>query len=358
MLRFKSLTTINDKNRNSSIDIFRSFAILSVVIFHYHHLRFGYLGVDLFFLISGLLVGGLLTKEFATGKKINFFRFFLQRGFKIWPSYYFFLLLGTIVAIILYSDSHPGEIITLQDCKRYIFFYQNYTGLPFHWSFDHVWSLCVEEHFYIFLPVMFIFIQRIYKGEKKVQLLFALVIATIIAGTIFKHLSLYFTHSKDTFSATHNRIDSLSWGVLLNLIITYTGEKLRNFRFLPVAFIIGLILFSVSIYIFIFHKTFLYERIWFRSIVSISFFLMVLGIYYLDFSKLAPLRIIAYYSYNWYLWHQVFVIYIADKLGYTNTGFFVYMLTTFLMAVLATTLIEEPFLAKRKTVLNRIFSKA
>ena len=64
MTRLKAFQTVNNKDRISSVDIFRSLAIISVVIFHFNHqLPFGFLGVDLFFLISGLLVGGGINKR-------------------------------------------------------------------------------------------------------------------------------------------------------------------------------------------------------------------------------------------------------------------------------------------------------
>lgn len=112
MSRLKVFQIINNTKRISSVDIFRSVAIITVVIFHFNHqLPYGYLGVDLFFLISGLLVGGLLTKDFESGNKINFFYFFLQRGFKIWPSYYAFLLFGSLIAIYFYKTIDSDQII-------------------------------------------------------------------------------------------------------------------------------------------------------------------------------------------------------------------------------------------------------
>ena len=61
----ESIKILRSANRNSTIDVFRAVAIIIVVIYHYGELiPFGYIGVDLFFVISGLLVGGLLTKAF------------------------------------------------------------------------------------------------------------------------------------------------------------------------------------------------------------------------------------------------------------------------------------------------------
>jgi peptidoglycan/LPS O-acetylase OafA/YrhL len=358
MIRLKVFQTINNTDRISSVDIFRSLAIISVVIFHFNHqLPFGFLGVDLFFLVSGLLVGGLLTKEFESGNKINFFKFFLQRGFKIWPSYYAFLLFGGLIAIYFYSTTNSDQIIPLWDLKRYLFFYQNYTGLPFHWSFDHVWSLCVEEHFYVLLPIMFLIIQHFIKDKYKIKTLFLFVILTIVGGIIFKHISYFFTNSQDTYSATHNRIDALAWGVLLNLIITYYGEKIKSLMVTFFAFASGLFIFIAALYFQVSYDNVLFAKIYFHSIIPLSFFLMLLGLYYVNFSKLKPLRFIAYYSYNWYLWHPIFVIFLTKHMGNTALGLLTYLVTTFLIAVFATVFIEEPFLRKRKVVLDKIFTK-
>ena len=357
--RFKSLKafqSINTPGRNSSVDIFRSIAIIAVVVFHFNHtLPFGYIGVDLFFVISGLLIGGLLTKDFKSGKDINFFKFFLQRGFKIWPSYYAFIFIGTLIAICLYRVLSPDLIIPLWDMKRYLFFYQNYTGGPFHWCFDHVWSLCVEEHFYIMLPILFLIIQNFIKPESRLKALFIFVVLTIIAGILFKNFSFYFTHSKDTYSATHNRIDALAWGVLLNLIISYHSEKIKSFQVKIISFVAGVLLFVIALWAFIHFNNVIFQKIYFHSLLPLSFFLMLLGSYFIDFTKLKPLRFIAYYSYNWYLWHPLFVVFITHYMGDTKGGLTVYLVFTFIVAVIATILIEETVLSKRKTVIEKIF---
>jgi peptidoglycan/LPS O-acetylase OafA/YrhL len=358
MPKLKVFEIISTPSRISSVDVFRSIAIVSVVLFHFNQqFAFGYLGVDLFFLISGLLVGGLLIKEFERAEKINILHFFLQRGFKIWPSYYFFLLLGNMMAFLFYDKTSPAEIIPLWDSKRYLFFYQNYTGLPFHWSFDHVWSLCVEEHFYILLPIMFFIVQYFVQDKHKTKALFTFVILTIIAGIVFKHFSYFLTNSKDTYSATHNRIDALAWGVLLRLIITYRSEKIKATSFMFFAIGLGFSIFVSAIYFKIIYENILFNKIYFHSLIPFSFFLILLGFYYTDFSMIKPLRIIAYYSYNWYLWHPIFVVFITKKIGNTITGLLIYLIGTFIVAFVATILIEETFLNKKKVILDKIFNK-
>lgn len=361
-MKLEAIRIINSSSRISSVDIFRSIAILSVVIWHFNGniLPYGFLGVDLFFVISGLLVGGLLTKEFSQGNKIRFFKFFLQRGFKIWPSYYAFILLGSCLAIFFYRDLDPDQIIPIWDLKRYLLFYQNYTGAPYHWSFDHVWSLCVEEHFYILLPILFLIVQYFIQEKYRIKALFIFVILTIVAGIIFKNMAFFLTNSQETQSATHNRIDALAWGVLLNLLIQYGGDWLRSAKTKFFALTTGLLIFIMAMYFILTNDTqsygaLLYRKIYFHSIIPVAFFLLLLGAYFMDFSKFKVLRFIAYYSYNWYLWHVLFVVILKKQLGDGFAGLTVYLFVTFIIAVIATIGIEEVFLKKRKVILNKLF---
>lgn len=111
-MKLRSLVVLNSAERISSIDVFRGFAILPVVFFHFHNfLPYGLLGVDLFFVISGFLVGSILIKQYKEDKRIGFFRFILQRGFKIWPSYYSFLLVGSLLAFLFYRYDKPDFLI-------------------------------------------------------------------------------------------------------------------------------------------------------------------------------------------------------------------------------------------------------
>ena len=355
-MKLKSIEIIESKSRISSVDIFRGFAILPVVLFHFNNtLPFGYLGVDLFFVISGLLVGSILITQYKSRNKINFFQFVLQRGFKIWPSYYSFFIFGTILGMVLLEGSPKWEVFRWgKDLFRYLFFYQNYTGKPFHWSFDHVWSLCIEEHFYILLPILFIITAIIFRNNFRMLLLG--ICGLIFSGIIFKFFSYYFMPDFETYSATHTRIDSLGWGVLLGLLVNYYEEFLfKRKKQLVLLFIGGLILFFANILLLEHLHGKFYKSTIFHTVAPFCFFLMILGLYYKDFSKWKVIRFIAYYSYNWYLWHPIFVLIVIKYFGVNWYALVIYLLLSFITAVIFTIFVEENFLRWRNPILQKFF---
>lgn len=328
--------------RNSAIDIFRSLAILAVVFYHYNSiLPYGYIGVDLFFVISGFLVGGIAIKRF-NNNDLNYPTFVLERGFKIWPSYFFFFIVAEILTTCFLPASNHVES---WDLKRFVFFYQNYTGTPVPYSFAHVWSLCVEEHFYLILPAIFIFLLWI-----KSRHLFTVLILGIAIGIIFKVLTLYFTHSKETYAATHVRIDGLTWGVLLNAVLVYKRKLFDSMCNLK-TFFIGLIVFISTIVVEANTTFVFFHKVIFHSILPLAFALMLLGVYKVNF-KIKPLQYIARHSYNWYLWHPVVFVFCSYFLGLNFLSFIIYLVVSFLMAIVATEVIEKPFLKLRTSVIS------
>jgi len=349
-MQLKSLKVLSSDTRNSSIDVLRGVAIITVVLYHFNTLLpYGQLGVDLFFVISGLLIGGILLKDYDKG--INFPRFFLQRGFKIWPSYYFFLIAANIIAYLFFRNFSSDQYIPLWDLKRYLFFYQNYSGLPFHRTFDGVWSLCVEEHFYIMLPIFLIVLKKMNANKR---MLLASIFFVIILGILFKVLSLYLTRSKDTFAGTHNRIDALAWGVLLAFIIRHYPDFLKRKALL---FLAGL---AVIIFTIAFDATtgsVFFQKVMLHTLIPIGCFLVAGGVYFLETTRLKLIRFIAYYSYNLYLWHPVVRPPIEYYMGYTWISFIVYCFFSFCLAMLSTILIEETVLKYRSRTINFIFNK-
>ena len=99
-------------SRNQSLDVLRGIAILLVLGRHFNYFplwrQAGWIGVDLFFVLSGFLISGLLFQEYKNTGKLDVRRFILCRGLKIWPSYYL-LILATMLfyVFIARASEHP-----------------------------------------------------------------------------------------------------------------------------------------------------------------------------------------------------------------------------------------------------------
>lgn len=344
----KSVEVLNDPKRSVAIDFYRGIAVIAVVLFHFDSfLPYGYLGVDLFFVISGFLVGGILVEKYNRGS-INYKQFLLQRSLKIWPSFYFFLLVGNIIAYFLYKESNPSSYIPLNELKRYLLFYRNYTGIPEHWNFDHVWSLCIEEHFYLFFPIILSLALLLVKPSNCI--LYIVCFLMIGTGLLSKLLMLNFTNGKDTYAATHNRIDALAYGVLLYLII-YHWKKLNQKKWIG---LLGLALLTAAILIDFWSKDIFFNKVIFHSIIPLFFSMIILGTFHFSFKNTYFIRFISYYSYNIYLWHPLLIFFIYNKIGINFEGLIVYLASSFLIAFMATITVEEYFLKHRKNIIDKI----
>ncbi len=146
--------------RNKRLDILRCVAVL-LVLGHHGFMEglwreVGWTGVDLFFVLSGFLISGLLFNEYKKTGGINLRRFFIRRGFKIYPAFWA-MLLGSVLIAFAYHKHFYGAYWLHE-----VLFIQNY--LPGIWR--HTWSLAVEEHFYIVLPLLLLAMCRLSKNRK------------------------------------------------------------------------------------------------------------------------------------------------------------------------------------------------
>ena len=182
------------------LDGLRAIAFLLVFAFHTDYLQFGWVGVSLFFVLSGFLITGILLdmkKTLAT--KDYFFKFYGRRFLRIFPLYYFYLALMTALAIWLFSISYrPLYMQIFLDQVWYAIFYVYdffFGTIAFNYSFflDHFWSLSVEEQFYIFWPLLILLIpekslKKLFLGFIALGLIFRIVFLFVYSAGVFRFL--------------------------------------------------------------------------------------------------------------------------------------------------------------------------
>jgi peptidoglycan/LPS O-acetylase OafA/YrhL len=165
------------------------------------------LGVDTFFLISGFLITYLLLTEKQEHSRINIGKFYIRRALRIFPLYYLSILIAPIL-IFLLKREHP-------DYLPNIFFLNNFWALKtetWDFPFAHLWSICIEEHFYLFWPWLIAFIPT-----KRLPTLFTLLILFSIAYRGYAYM-VYPKAYYHLYLHTFSRIDVMVIGAFLAYI--------------------------------------------------------------------------------------------------------------------------------------------
>ncbi|MFO0653193.1 MAG: acyltransferase [Polyangiales bacterium] len=226
------MSAVGTRERLQSLDVLRGIAIVLVLshhlqrcpptvspivraVFDVAHLG-GWIGVDLFFVLSGFLVSGLIFREHVARGSFQPARFLIRRGFKIYPAFYVLLL-------VTLFDLEDRINISTANLWGEVFFLQNYLGA----IWNHTWSLAVEEHFYLLLSALLFAWSRRRATNPFAGLVWLtplvmfVTLALRLASCIRGHAP-YQTHW-----ATHFRVDSLLFGVLLSWLFHYQPEALR-----------------------------------------------------------------------------------------------------------------------------------
>jgi peptidoglycan/LPS O-acetylase OafA/YrhL len=332
--------------RIKGLDLLRGIAILGVLVRHSEMqnklMLVGGYGVDLFFVLSGFLVSGLLFREYKEKGSTSIGRFLVRRGFKIYPAFYIYLLVTVLIDTFYFHHPPPFSNILTE-----ALFWQSY-GVPLRF---HTWSLSVEEHFY-FILALFIFLSVKFKWLSNVKFMLTAIIGFILLIVAFRlQFCLKHYDNPQPFFGTHMRADGLFMGVLLSYVWHFIPEvilKLQKMRFTLLA--IALLLISHIFYV-------LPESM---MMVSVGYNMMHLGFALLIIFVADPLNeslskkyktlnyislmvcFIGVNSYSIYLWHLVVKDFVTVQSLWVNT--IVFFIGAITIGVLSSLLIENNFM--------------
>ena len=361
------------------IDGLRALAVLPVVFFHanFKHFEGGFVGVDIFFVISGFLITQLIINDLEKNN-FNIFSFYTRRARRILPILFFVIFISIVFAVFLMNPTqlnlYVNQVFSVILFISNFFFWQN-TGY-FDPSTEiqpllHTWSLAVEEQFYIFFPIFLLFVFKFFRKKIFFIIIFISILSLLLAqiGGNFKlkNISLFYPFLNLPFdffwqagSANFYLPFGRAWELLIGSLIAIKFKKINNDNqnYCNFFSLIGLSLIIFSIF-------FYSKRIQYPSIYTIIPCLgTALIIMYtnkktvlfkiLTFKPLIQLGLI---SYSFYLWHQpIFsfsrIHYGADLSISNSLGLIIISL---ILSLLSWKYIEQPFRNKKKVNDNSFF---
>ena len=238
-------------------DILRSLAILLVMLVHLPLnatpgllvtvREYGWLGVDIFFVLSGYLIGTQLFKEVTRTGAVDFKSFYLRRAFRIFPA--FFVVLGLYALIPVLRDN-PA----MQPLWKFATFTVNLGFDPREGNaFSQAWTLAVEEQFYLVLPLLVLLLYKRIGTGCMLSLAGLLTLAGIVlryaiwdiqVGTLVaegQFRPAFATYLRDVYYPTYMRLDGLLFGVVLAAARFFKPELCRRYLSPKITISLGLI---------------------------------------------------------------------------------------------------------------------
>ena len=257
------------KKLGPEIDGLRSIAVLSVVLYHaqisisnIHPFKGGFIGVDIFFVISGYLITSIILRELIHKGNFSFKSFYQRRVRRILPALLFVMLVSIPFSWIYI---YPLDLIEYSESILYSLgfgsnFYFHYSGLEYGSPesllkpFLHTWSLSVEEQYYVLFPIILFVVFRYFRKGLFYFLLLSFIISLVLADWGSKN------YPSSTFYFLHARIWELICGSLIAYFEIKLGKRSENKILCNTLPVLGLFLIFFSIFYFdnkIFHPSFI-----------------------------------------------------------------------------------------------------
>jgi peptidoglycan/LPS O-acetylase OafA/YrhL len=365
------------QNKYNGLDHLRALAILIVLLYHYCKLfphpewteilgSFGWVGVDLFFVLSGFLIASQLFEGIKENNNVNLREFYFKRFFRIIPAYLTVVLL--YFAVPMFKEREG-----LAPLWKFLTFTQNIgLDLKTQRAFSHAWSLCIEEQFYLLFPLMLFGLTFIRKRKVMLWGLLVLFLGTALLRLLSWNLfvapleddpSFGLNWSKYLYYPTYNRLDSLLVGVGLAAVSKFLPKTKQFFDRNYFIFLIAGLLFISVAYIISKEQASFNASIFGFSLVALAFGCITAAALspncFLYKYRSRVTWFIALLSYSTYLLHKGIIHLTQDFCNErglppdSSPVFWFSILTTFVAAAGLYLLIERPFMKLRIFLLRK-----
>ena len=337
-----------------AIDGLRTVAVLSVLIYHFNPawLPGGYLGVGMFFTLSGYLITANLMRSYRRGKGLGLPTFWLRRFRRLVPAVA--LMLVTVLLLTIFFD-----LPKLGENARFslssLFYVNNWhviaEGQSYfdrfagHAPLDHMWSLSVEEQFYLFWPLVLFVLLKLTGGKRA-----PLVVSTLVLAAVsFGWMAFLFNTGSDA-TRVYEGTDSRAGGILLGATLAIALTNAQGYHIPPrlltiPAALLGVLGIAVLFWLLPDYSPHLYNwGLLALSAASVAVITAALDKRTLTskFFGLTPLRWIGERSYGIYLWHLPAIVFIPQWENLPWAHPVLVTVVAIALAHISWTLVEDP----------------
>lgn len=344
------------------VDGLRAVAVLPVILFHAGFERFdgGYVGVDVFFVVSGYLITGIIYGEILKGS-FSIAHFYERRARRILPALF---CVSVVCLIFAWFWMLPNEFEILSESLiavnlfvANIYFWQSldyFAGPAEMQAFLHTWSLAVEEQFYFFFPLFMLLVGGLRKG---------FLLATIALG-LLASLALAEYASSHHPTANFYLLPTRAWELLTGAVIAiYMQDRKGSFPLLARHVGGGVGLAMILFAVFFFDETTPFPSLWAVVPVLGTALVILLSNGSDIVGRLLswrPVVGIGLISYSAYLWHQPVFVFAKERSlePISDLGFLTLSVFSLLLAWLSWRFVELPFRNRRNFTRGQIFKSA
>lgn len=334
------------------LDGLRALAVIAVLIFHALPTVFegGFLGVDVFFVLSGYLITRILLDEHQQTGKINILRFYIKRLLRLWPALAFLI---AVQLLYRYTFSNSGFYQHVEHAVAALLYVGNWLRafqLSTLGDLGHTWSLAVEYQFYFFWPF---YLNWLFWLSRR-PLAWIVGIAITILLSIIWRLFLVGDETKieRLYNGTDLRIETLLWGSVLAVVLAQNHwlisikNFLRQINFSLIPVVVALLIFSFWALKWDGFAYYWWGQTSFAVVVALLIMLLSvepdnLMVRVLSNPLLLQLGVI---SYGVYLWHFPVYIFLAER-GVESYALLIFgCVLTVAIALISWRLVEMPAL--------------